>query len=379
MLDQQFFNNSEFADYLSSTFVLIHADSAEDFGQSLFEKFGIRGTPAVMVLNDQGEEIDRVTGYGPPASGFRTRLETAYTGPYTMLALRRAHEENPENLTTVARLARKHQGNYNFDAMAPFIRTLLQRAEESAVLTLPLGENDEEINALEYARFMELFEKPERIPETLADYKESSLRPMAFDRLWREMRKEATRDESFGVAEMLLEQYPDEIPLLTTYIRASTQIGINTERAVELADHLISLEAYEPDSHLNPELARLYVKAGLDEKALAVYGETYIAPFMADDTHELNGYAWFWALEEKNLESALEVIQRAREIDPADDNLLDTMSMVQWIMGDHLAAIATEQKALEMSGGKNNDYIERIDKIKADMALGDTAEAEPAH
>jgi tetratricopeptide (TPR) repeat protein len=379
LLDQQFFNNSEFADYLSSTFVLIHADSTEDLGKSLFERFSIRGTPAVMVLNDQGEEIDRVTGYGPPASEYRTQLEAACTGQYTLLALRRAHAENPENLTTVARLARKHQGNYSYDAMAPFIQTLLQRAEESAVLMLPLGENDEETSALEYARFMELYEKPERIPEALADYKESPLRPMAFDRLWREMRKEDTRDESYGMADMLLEQYPDEIPLISTYIRASTQTGINTERAVELADHLTSLPAFEPDSHINPELARLYVKAGMDDKARGIYGEPYIAPFMAENTHELNAYAWFWALEEKNLDSALKAIRRAAEIDPADDNLLDTMSMVQWMMGDHQAAIATEQKALEMSGGKNTDYIARIDKIKVDMEINTHAEAEAVH
>ncbi len=367
MLDQQFFNNSEFAEYLSSTFVLVHADSTEDLGKTLFEKFKIRGTPAVLVLNDQGEEIDRLVGYGPPAAEYRTRLEQAYTGEYTLLALRRAFAENPEDLATVARLARKHKGNYSYDDMAPFVRTLVQRADETAALTLPLGDNHEEINALEFARFMQLYEKPERIPETLADYPESSLRGTAFDLLRREMSRDATREGGFGVAEMLIEQYPDEIPLLSTYISASTQTGYNTERAVELADHLTSLETFEPDSHINPELARLYIKAGLDEKALAVYGEDYIAPFMADDAPTLNGYAWFWALQEKNLDSALQAIQRATEIDPADDNLLDTMSMVQWMMGDHQLALETEQQALEMSGGKNTQYVERIEKIKEDM------------
>ncbi len=353
---------------------MIHADSADEFGKTIFDKFGIRGTPTVMVLNAEGEEIDRVVGYGPSAAEFRNELEKAYTGEFTMLALRRAFAENPEDLATVARLARKHQGNYSIDKMAPFVRILIQRADETAALTLPLGDNGEEINALEYARFMQLYEKPELIPETLADYKESSLRGTAFDLLSREMRKEATRDGSFGVAEMLLEQYPDEIPLLSAYIRASTQTGYQTERAVELADHLTSLPSFEPDSHISPDLARLYVKAGLDQKALAVYGEAYIAPFMDEDTGQLNGYAWFWALEEKNLESALKAIQRAAEIDPADDNLLDTMSMVQWMMGDHQAAIATEEKALEMSGGKNTDYQERIDKIKEDIEQDTTSQ-----
>jgi len=370
LLDQQFFNAPEFADYLSSTFVMIHADRKDELGKSLFEKFAIRSTPTVLVLNADGEEVDRVVGYGPPDSEYRAELEKTITGDQTLLALNRAHAENPDDLLTVARLARKHQSHYSFDDMAPFITALIQRAEKSAVLFLPLGEDGAEINALEYARFMQLYEKPERITETLADYPGSIMRGTAYDRLGREMRKEATREEGFVVAESLLEQYPDEIPLLGTYIRASAQTGIKTERAVELADHLTSLETYEPDSHLNPEMARLYVKAGMDEKALAVYGESYIAPFTADDTGELNGYAWFWALEEMNLDSALKAIQRAAEIDPADDNLLDTMSMVQWMMGDHQLAIETEQRALEMTGGKNTDYAERIKKIKEDLDLG---------
>jgi len=372
LLDQQFFNGSEFTEYLTGTFVLIHADSVDDFGKTIFEKFGIQGTPTVMVLNDQGEEIDRVVGYGPPAAEFRTLLKEAYTGEHTLLALRTAYEKNPENLTAVARMVHKLQGHYQHDEMAPFVQTLIQRAEESAELVLPLGENDEELNVLEYARFMQLYEKPECISETLADYPESSLREVAYDRLDRDMRREQTREEGFGVAEMLLEQYPDEIPLLSAFVRAATQTGEHTERAVELADHMIALPGFEADTHLNPDLARLYVKAGQVDKALEVYGEAYIAPFMADNTDELNGYAWFWALEEKNLGSAFEAIQRAAEIDPADDNLLDTMSMVQWMMGDHQAAIATEERALTMTDGKNTDYVERIEKIKADLEIDNT-------
>ena len=43
-----------------------------------------------------------------------------------------------------------------------------------------------------------------------------------------------------------------------------------------------------------------------------------------DNTSALNGYAWFWALEEKNLKSALNAQLKAVEVDPDDDNLYDT-------------------------------------------------------
>ena len=376
MLDQQFFNAPEFKDYLTSTFVMIHADRENELGRSLFEKFAIRSTPTVLLLNADGEEVDRVVGYGPPAAEYRTALEKACTGDQTLLALRTAHRENPGDLLTTARLARKYETQYRAGEMAPLVQALIDGGEASAAITLPYGEDNADVSALEYAAFMQLFEKPELIQNTLAEYPESVMTGTAYGRLERLMRREATRDEYFGVAEALLEDRPDDPALLAAFIRASARTGQQTERAVELADHLTSLESYEPDSHLNPEMARLYVKAGMEDKALAVYGEAYIAPHM-DDSQMLNGYAWFWALEEKNLDHALAAITRAVELDPQDDNLLDTMSMVQWMMGDHEAAIATEEKALEMTGGQNTDYQERIQKIREDMnrtATGDNAQ-----
>lgn len=378
MLDQQFFNAPQFKDYLTETFVMIHADREDEFGKSLFERFSIRGTPTVMVLNADGEEVDRVVGFEPPAVEYRTALEKACTGDQTLLALRTARAANPGDLLATARLARKYHSQYRYDEMAPLVQALLDRGEDAAELPLPYGEEEAEVSALEYAAFLQLYEKPELIGQTLDEYPESAMTTMAYGQLERRMRREATRDDYFGVAEALLENRPDDPGLLAAFIRASVRTGNRVERAVELADRLTSLEDFEPDSQLNPEMARLYVRAGMEDKALAVYGEDFIAPYMTDRPHDLNSYAWFWALEEQNLDSALEAITRAAELDPDDGNLLDTMSMVQWMMGDHEAAIATEEQALEMSGGVNTDYRERIEKIKADMAA-DNAPAEPAH
>ena len=70
-------------------------------------------------------------------------------------------------------------------------------------------------------------------------------------------------------------------------------------------------------------------------------------------------------MQEKNLETALACIQRAFDVNPEDDNLLDTMSMVYWKMKEYEKAIETEERAYAMN--QNPGYLERIKQIKEDM------------
>jgi len=101
------------------------------------------------------------------------------------------------------------------------------------------------------------------------------------------------------------------------------------------------------------------------DEALDIYGDAYIREY-SDDPAALNSFAWFWAMQEKNLPSALAVIQRAFEVNPEDDNLLDKMSMVYWKMKEYKKAIETEERADAMN--PNPGYLERIKQIKEDMA-----------
>ena len=75
MLVQQFYENKKSHDFLHSNFILYQATRGVGEGDAVYERFGIRATPTVMVLGSDGSEIDWHVGYGPPPEKFLERVE----------------------------------------------------------------------------------------------------------------------------------------------------------------------------------------------------------------------------------------------------------------------------------------------------------------
>lgn len=83
MLDEQFFSDKKYREYLDENFVAIfayknHPANDEDLYNDLGQGFGIIGTPTVIVASADGKEINRVVGYGSNADDYKTKLEKIY-------------------------------------------------------------------------------------------------------------------------------------------------------------------------------------------------------------------------------------------------------------------------------------------------------------
>jgi len=111
-------------------------------------------------------------------------------------------------------------------------------------------------------------------------------------------------------------------------------------------------------------LSSIYAKLDNMDEALKYYGSDYIKNHMTNAS-VLNSYAWFWALEGKNLEHALEISKKSIELRSNQFNW-DTLSMVYWKMGKYKEAIEAEEKALEFAPGTER-YLKRIEDIKKDI------------
>ena len=113
--------------------------------------------------------------------------------------------------------------------------------------------------------------------------------------------------------------------------------------------------------------AALAIKLGKEDLARKVYGKEVAEKFLENkEANELNNFAWFWALEGKNLEYALEMSKKSLEL---DDNhyFWDTLSLIYWKLGKLQEALEAEKKALQLAGGKNEMYEKQIEGIKKDM------------
>jgi tetratricopeptide (TPR) repeat protein len=135
----------------------------------------------------------------------------------------------------------------------------------------------------------------------------------------------------------------------------------NTESALQMIELAVKLEP-----RFVGAAAQLCVQAGKPEKALEIYGPEYIKKHM-DDSGELNSYAWFWANQDKNLESSLETSKKSVELAPSHYNW-DTLSLVYFKLKKYEDALKAEEKAIELAGRPVPEYEKRVKDIKEAMA-----------
>lgn len=142
------------------------------------------------------------------------------------------------------------------------------------------------------------------------------------------------------------------------------------EQDLNLESALTAAQKYLKDDPNNYRckqiIAKIYIKNGNPDDALKDYGNEYIKD-KQDNVYELNSYAWFWALEGKNLKSALAAANKAIELMPESNFIWDTLAMVHWKLKNYEEAVKAQEKAIELNPN-DPEYKERLEKIKKDMA-----------
>ncbi|MBC8278242.1 MAG: hypothetical protein H8E46_08425 [FCB group bacterium] len=367
MLDEQFFNAEAYRSYLTKNFILFRADYQEEAGKAVFNEYGVRGTPTIMVIQPDGVEIDRITDYDGNPENFKAELESASEGVKTYLALSKAYSEDSENLETTAWLLKKFELRRDLDNGIIFAEKVIARADEAKQMMVPFGPDKAEINAYEFAQFVMTYSGPEYAESFCDEFPESVMRTQLFRNLSRFLSSPEMGGKALEIYEGLFEKYPGDAELSGRYIAFCASSGKNTEQALEVAESVYKVGSSSMERWIAANYAKLLLSKDDLEKAREVYGENFAALFTeGKDADNLNGYAWFWAVEGQNLESAKAAAEKSLEFKD-DANTWDTLSMVYWKMGEHQKAIEAEEKALEMVGGKSKEFEERIAKIKEEM------------
>lgn len=118
--------------------------------------------------------------------------------------------------------------------------------------------------------------------------------------------------------------------------------------------HPESLSAAEAAVKLKPDdpnilrlAAEAFVMWDKKDRALAVFGPS-VVPKIGDDAMLLNNYAWFWAQQGTNLESALAAVQRSIALDDRDWSE-DTLAVILLGLGRLDEALAAVNKAMAIS------------------------------
>jgi len=368
LLDQQFFNNTQYKKFLNENFVLYHADTQVEADLALFEKYDVHSTPSVLIFGADLQEVDRLTGYNDNEQ-FKGELDRILRGENTIINLTLKIEENPNDLLAIAALAKKYHEAYAHQTARSFSSKILDMDTLAAKTFGPFGKDESEISVLEYAHFMECYGEWTNTKYFLEKYPESGLYDHAVGILGWLLRNSEDNAEILAYFHKLKEGNPKNKAILKSMVRYYDSIDELDKDGIRYTHYLLAGHIKTLESDELRMCASLFLKHGKLSEAMAAYGPAFSLKMIEEKNSDaLNGYAWFWALKEENLSSALVSAKKAVEFSPEDANIWDTLSMVYWKMGDHQKAIETEEKALKLAGGEDEGYKDRIEKIRADMA-----------
>jgi tetratricopeptide (TPR) repeat protein len=140
----------------------------------------------------------------------------------------------------------------------------------------------------------------------------------------------------------------------------------NKDSAQAMAEKALVLQP--DDALIMQQIAGIYVKLKLDDKALALFGPAY-AKKNDRDANALTSYAEFWSGQGKNLDGALAAAKRAVELKPAAGYGWMTLSGVQEKMKNSAEAVKAMERVIELAPESLKDYYKKaLEKLKADAA-----------
>ena len=107
-MEAETFTDKAVIDEMSDSYVWLKLNAETDEeGRQLQERFNITGYPGMILLDGQGQEMERISGF-VPAEAFRDRVAAAAGGPGSFVSLLRTAAEEPESIDVQYQLAEKY-------------------------------------------------------------------------------------------------------------------------------------------------------------------------------------------------------------------------------------------------------------------------------
>jgi tetratricopeptide (TPR) repeat protein len=368
LLVQQFFEVEQYAQYINEKFIPFYVDTEDPWGAGLENFYEIGGGPSIAIIQSDGSLYDILTSYSDgEAEFYLERVNISLKGENAYATLKARHERNPDDLRIKFQLAQKHADMWQGRKAVQLAVEILEKSDEAKTIDVTLEEGAPPINLYEYARYgaglgeMWQTQSTEPLEKFRMDFPESILMDRVYNDLARAYLDLPASDEGDLFFEDLVARYPDNFEMLRRALRYRIVTKSKLDKAENLA--LTMVEMHPESDDIRRDAAEILILKNKEKEALEIYGNDFIQTLM-DKPNDMNSYAWFWALKETNLESALIAAQKAVDLS-GDPNIMDTLSMVYWKMGEPEKAIQIEEEAYKMN--PNPAYQERIKEIRKKM------------
>jgi thiol-disulfide isomerase/thioredoxin len=308
-------------------FVNVMVDAEKGEGPAIAKRYGVTGFPTLVIVDAEGGEIDRISGYRPPEP-FLKEIARIRSGEGTLPALTKAFAERPDDVDAGVALA---------------VKLSSAKPEESAALFATLSEKAKSMDKSTQAKVM-----LERAAASLAT-----------------ARKKETMVEVATTAETLVKDFADT----PSAAQATSKLG----RAILFLDTKRALAFVEGARAVAKDPKEISVIEGL---TVSVHRNALAAALKrqgdgaGDDPMALNEAAWNCFELKMNVKQALAWAQTAVEKSKRDPMILDTLANLLWLTGKHDDAIKTEVEAAgKAEGSMKKEFEANVAKWRAELKV----------
>ena len=109
-------------------------DAEKGEGIELAKRYGVRGFPTILLVDKEGEEIDRIVGFRPPEK-FYTEVDRIEKGP-SLKSLKESISRNQDDLEACLALGKKYVERDDFEKAEALFNKILADGKASPILRI---------------------------------------------------------------------------------------------------------------------------------------------------------------------------------------------------------------------------------------------------
>ncbi|MEL0337213.1 MAG: hypothetical protein VXA50_02535 [bacterium] len=325
-MDNDTFSNEKIINFANDNLISLKIDAEKGSGPKQKEKYRVRGYPTIIILDNAGNELDRIIGYLPP-DNFLKELNRIKNGTNTLSDLQLKYSENSNDIAIQLDLAKKYIDLNVKDSAKKYLDDIQSYHRSNNAFTF---QNFYNLSQL-YYRIGEI-EVSIDILDQIVDQGIDSSESAYFYGLLYKAKKNNTIDDLMVYVEN------------TNDTTRKKQSYWQMIRTIKKNDNDPSLEA------------QLYLKA------VNLYDKEY--KYLAS---LLNSFAWRMTEIGQLLPEALEKVNNALEIED-DLKILDTKAEVLWKLGRVDEAIEVINECIQ-GNPEYQHYQDQKAKFLATKAL----------
>ena len=317
-------------------------------------KYNARSNPTIVVINEKGDEIDRIVGAFIPLSKYRNKLQDFIDRKETFISLSAKVAKNKEDFKSAFKLAQKYEKMYKRDEAAELYKMITADPEKAknTMVSNPYGEDWEKIDAYQMSKYslarLKTYQRDySGLIEFLDEFPDGKAAELAYGLLSNYYVYLVNSEETLPFLKKMITKHPKNEKLLYYYIDFSIKQKTDLDNAVRAGNEIYKAMV-EPNYYRMFRYAKLLDLYGNEELIEEKYGNKFIETLTLFYTFNLAYYAGFWADKGKNLEDALKRAKQAVQIDPE-------RSYFRWITAKVYAKMDNFDDALKIFG---TEYIE---------------------